>query len=99
MKWQQCREQACFSTKRDSAWIAAIFGVLVVLRLVLWFSDWSHPTRTASNTSPAAIESRRCTSGRYRAAPSFGSRSILLAMMKSFSCRPLIFFVWSETVA
>jgi hypothetical protein len=44
VKWQQCREQACFSTKRDSAWIAAIFGVLVVLGLVVWFSDWSHPT-------------------------------------------------------
>jgi len=55
VKWQQCREQACFSTKRDSAWIAAIFGVLVVLGLVLWFSDWSHLTRTASN-SPPAIE-------------------------------------------
>jgi hypothetical protein len=26
-------------------------------------------------------------------------RSILLAMMKSFSCSPLIFFVLSETVA
>ena len=26
-------------------------------------------------------------------------RSILVAMMKSFSCSPLIFLVWSETVA
>ena len=42
--------------ERDSASIAAIFGVLVVLGFVLWFSDWSHPTRTASNTSPPAIE-------------------------------------------
>jgi hypothetical protein len=42
--------------ERRSGWIAAIFGVLVVLGLVLWFSDWSHPTRTASNTSPPAIE-------------------------------------------
>ena len=28
-----------------------------------------------------------------------GMRSILLAMMKSFSCSPLIFLVLSETVA
>jgi hypothetical protein len=41
--------------ERDNAWIAAIVGVLVVLGLVLWFSDWSHLTRTASN-SPPAIE-------------------------------------------
>ena len=37
--------------ERGSGWIAAIFGVLVVLGLVLWLSDWRQPTRTASNTT------------------------------------------------
>ena len=40
--------------ERGSSWIAAIFGALVVLGLVLWFSDWSHLTRTASNSPPAS---------------------------------------------
>ena len=48
----------------------------------------------------AAAEKAGSTKHRDNAhAHEVSMRSILLAMMKSFSCNPLIFFVLSDTVA
>ena len=51
------------------------------------------------NGQSAALESRSTKNGDAADAYDESMRSILLAMMKSFSCSPLIFLVLSETVA